>query len=251
MAMQALGLFLLELATGTSLLLLFFPHRVIGKGFFALHGFIALLALLLAALVAPAGLPRPLAAAGLAALALYTLFGRMGLQAKFLPALGIAAAAEVIGLHGACRALAPEGAGWIFAGALLGALLLGSVLLTMNLGHWYLVSRSLPLSLLSRAAAVYSALAAARGIYLGMVAAWPPSPDGWEALTSLDREGLFFLFRVLWGVCGPIALSYYVFRTARIKSNQAATGLLYVALIFVLIGEILSAYLTVATRFPA
>ena len=34
------------------------------------------------------------------------------------------------------------------------------------------------------------------------------------------------------------------------KSNQAATGLLYVALVFVLIGELLSSYLTVATGIP-
>jgi hypothetical protein len=35
------------------------------------------------------------------------------------------------------------------------------------------------------------------------------------------------------------------------RSNQAATGLLYVALIFVLVGELLASYLTVLTRFPA
>jgi hypothetical protein len=35
------------------------------------------------------------------------------------------------------------------------------------------------------------------------------------------------------------------------RSNQAATGLLYVALVFVLIGELLASYLTVATGFPA
>lgn len=251
MALNALGLFLLELAAGISLLLLFFPHRVIGKGFFALHGFIAFLGLLLAAAVRPSGLSRPVAGAALAALALYTLFSRIGRQSPARPLLAAGAAGEVVLLRGVCGALGPIGSRWIFAGALLGALLFGIVLLTMNLGHWYLVSRSLPLELLFRAAVAYVVLSAARGAYLGVVAAWPPNPEGWAALTSLDREALFFLFRILWGICGPLALSYYIFRTAKIKSNQAATGLLYVALIFVLIGEILSSYLTVATRFPA
>ena len=53
------------------------------------------------------------------------------------------------------------------------------------------------------------------------------------------------------GLLGPLALSYFIWRTAEMKSNQAATGLLYVALVFVLIGELLSSYLTVATGFPA
>lgn len=251
MALHALGLFLLEIAAGTSLLLPFFPHRVLGKGFFALHGFIAFLGLLLAAAIRPAGLSPSLAAAALAALAAYTLFARVGRQREVLPLLALAAGAEVLLLHRVCGRLATIGGSWIFAGSLLGALLFGIVLLTMNLGHWYLVSRSLPLALLFRAAMAYVVFSAARGAYLGLVSAWPPNPEGWEALTSLDREALFFLFRVLWGICGPIALSYYVFRTAKIKSNQAATGLLYVALVFVLIGEILSSYLTVVTRFPA
>ncbi len=251
MALHALGLFLLELAAGTSLLLLFFPHGVIGRGFFALHGFLAFLGLLLAALVAPAGFSRPLGIASLALLGLYTLFCRVGAQRRVWPLLAAAGACQLLLLRGVCAALGPGGSTWIFAGAALGALLFGSVLVTMNLGHWYLVSRSLPLALLFRAAVAYVAFSAARGLYLGAMAAWPPNPQGWEALTSLDREGLFFLFRALWGILGPVALSYYIFRTAKIKSNQAATGLLYVALIFVLIGEILAAYLTVATRFPA
>jgi hypothetical protein len=71
------------------------------------------------------------------------------------------------------------------------------------------------------------------------------------ALFSLERDALFFLFRVLWGILGPLALAYFVWRTAELRSNQAATGLLYVALVFVLIGELLSSYLTVATGFPA
>jgi len=78
-----------------------------------------------------------------------------------------------------------------------------------------------------------------------------PRPEGLEALLSLDRDALFFLFRVVWGLVGPLALSYFVWRTAEMKSNQAATGLLYVALVFVLIGELLSSYLTIATGFPA
>jgi hypothetical protein len=154
-------------------------------------------------------------------------------------------------LYRVSAAAAPAAAGWVFAGSLLGSLLFGSVLLTMNLGHWYLVARSLPTRLLFAAACGYTALAAGRALYLGLVALVVPNRDGWEALTSLDRDLLFFLFRILWGIVGPVALSYFVFQTSKMRSNQAATGLLYVALIFVLIGELLASYLTVLTRFPA
>ena len=78
-----------------------------------------------------------------------------------------------------------------------------------------------------------------------------PASEGLHTLLSLEKDALFFLFRVLWGIVGPLALSYFIWRTAEMKSNQAATGLLYVALVFVLIGELLSSYLTVATGFPA
>ena len=134
---------------------------------------------------------------------------------------------------------------------MVGSLLLGSVVLTMNLGHWYLVSRSLPMELLFRAAVGYGIASAARTAMLILVAVAFRSTAGWETLTSADRDGLFFLFRVLWGIAGPLAMSYFIFQTSRMRSNQAATGLLYVALIFVLVGELLSAYLTVRVGFPA
>ena len=52
-------------------------------------------------------------------------------------------------------------------GSILGGLFLGAVLLTMNLGHWYLVSRSLPFRLLARGALLFAVLAAARTLLLG------------------------------------------------------------------------------------
>jgi hypothetical protein len=137
------------------------------------------------------------------------------------------------------------------AGAAAGGLFFGAVLLTMNLGHWYLVSRSLPFQLLARGALLFAALAAARTVLLAAAVALDRSRDGLSALLSLEQDGLFFFFRVMWGILGPLALSYFVWKTADMRSNQAATGLLYVALVFVLVGELLSSYLTVATGFPA
>jgi hypothetical protein len=247
----ALALFLVESAAGTAFLLLFFPPKTLGKGFFSLHGAIALVLAVLGLLLHPAGLPlaAAVAAAGLAGA--YTAMAHAGRPLAARPLL--LAAALAAGYAGARLSLvAPRTSGdaWTAVSAAVGGLFFGAVLLTMNLGHWYLVSRSLPFQLLARGAALFAGLAVLRGVLLAAAVAANPQPAGLEALLSLDRDALFFLFRIVWGIAGPIALSWFIWRTAEMKSNQAATGLLYVALVFVLIGELLASYLTVATGFP-
>jgi hypothetical protein len=248
----ALGLFLLESAAGTAFLLLLFPPRTLGKGFFSLHGAIAFILIVLAILLAPAGLP-PLAAAAAVVLAGgYAVIAHRGGASGARPLLAaVAASAGFAAARVALLAPRDSGSAWTAVSAAIGGLFLGAVLLTMNLGHWYLVSRSLPFQLLARGAALFAGLAVLRGTLLAAAVAANPRPDGLEALLSLDRDALFFLFRIVWGIVGPIALSWFIWRTAEMKSNQAATGLLYVALVFVLIGELLASYLTVATGFPA
>jgi len=252
MALAGLALFLLEAGMGTAFLLLFFPPRTLGKGFFALHGILAAAFLAGAWLAKPAGYPSALSFAPAALLFVYTALAWADRAASARPVLALGAAAAGWALVGvASSAPRPHGDAWTIAGAFLGGLFLGAVVLTMNLGHWYLVSRSLPFRLLARGALLFGALAAARTALLGAAFAADPNPAGLSSLLSLERDALFFLFRVTWGIVGPLALSYFIWKTADMRSNQAATGLLYVALVFVLIGELLSSYLTVATGFPA
>ncbi|HVE65840.1 MAG TPA: hypothetical protein VNC59_04605 [Thermoanaerobaculia bacterium] len=252
MTRAGLGLFLLESGAGTAILLLFFPPETLGKGFFSLHAAIAAVFVGLALLLRPTGLSLAVGGASAAVIGAYAVVSQGGRPGPARPllllgAVGAAWSAAQVAL------LAPRGTGgpWTVAGGLLGGLFFGAVLLTMNLGHWYLVSRSLPFRLLARGATLFAALAAARALFLGLALVVNPRPEGLAALLSLDRDALFFLFRVLGGVVGPLALSYFIWHTAQMRSNQAATGLLYVALLFVLIGELLASYLTVATGFPA
>jgi len=248
----ALGLFLLESGAGTAILLLFFPSRTLGKGFFSLHAAIACVLIGLALLLHPIGVPVVVGSATAALVGAYALVAQAGRAepARPLLLLGAAGAAWAAAQVALLAPRGPGGGPWTVASGLLGGLFFGAVLLTMNLGHWYLVSRSLPFQLLARGATLFAGLAAARVALLGAALAVNPRPEGLEALLSLDRDALFFLFRVLWGLVGPLALSYFIWHTAQMRSNQAATGLLYVALVFVLIGELLASYLTVATGFP-
>lgn len=251
MTRAALALFLLESAGGTALLLLFFPPKTLGKGFFSLHGAIAFVLIALALALRPAGLPAVAGAAAALLTAAYVLLARADRASAARPLLVAAAAAAG---YAAARVaiVAPRypGSAWTVVSAAVGGLFFAAVVLTMNLGHWYLVSRSLPFQLLARGAALFAGLAILRGALLVVAVVANPRPEGLEALLSLDRDALFFLFRVVWGIVGPLALSWFIWRTAEMKSNQAATGLLYVALVFVLIGELLASYLTVATGFP-
>ncbi len=145
---------------------------------------------------------------------------------------------------------------WLAAGLVLGALLFGCVIWAMNLGHWYLVSKSLPFGLLVRATQAFALLALARTalalVALGFLARTSRGEAG-DALADLVdpmRDGFFFWSRVLWGFAAPLLLAPFVVKTARMRSNQAATGLLYVAVVFVLVGELLAAYLTLRSGLP-
>ena len=251
MTRAALALFLLESAAGTTFLLLFFPPATLGKGFFSLHGAIALLLIVMAIPLGAPGLSIPAATAAAVLTALYSALAHAGRASAARPLLAAAAACSGFAAT-RIALLAPRSSGdaWTAVSAALGGLFLASVVLTMNLGHWYLVSRSLPFQLLARGAVLFAGLAVGRALLLAASVAANPRPEGLDALLSLDRDALFFLFRILWGIVGPIALSWFIWRTAEMKSNQAATGLLYVALVFVLIGELLASYLTVATGFP-
>ena len=148
------------------------------------------------------------------------------------------------------------GAGWLAAGLVLGALLFGGVIWAMNLGHWYLVSKSLPFGLLVRATEVFALLALARTVLALVALGWlartsrGPAGDALADLVDPMRDGFFFGSRILWGLVAPLVLAPFVVKTARMRSNQAATGLLYVGVVFVLVGELLAAYLTLRSGLP-
>jgi len=52
------------------------------------------------------------------------------------------------------------------------------------------------------------------------------------------------------GVLAPLGLTWMTWKTVEIRSIQSATGILYAAVVFVLFGEVISAYLSLATGQP-
>jgi hypothetical protein len=144
------------------------------------------------------------------------------------------------------------------ASFLSSAALLGSTCTAMILGHWYLVIPSLEVRHLQAIVKVHMASLAVRIAVVGAavfagLALWEAGPAAGVGsfrryITSLD--GIFFWQRVLFGLAGPAVLSYLTWETARIRSTQSATGILYVDFFTVVVGEVLAKYLVLATRVP-
>lgn len=147
--------------------------------------------------------------------------------------------AAVLAYHAAVR---PPHIAWSVAGALASIALLGSVNLAMLLGHWYLVVRGMAIDPLKRLTIATLAAAIAKVLLVVVVigAAWPP---------PVLRD-IFFWMRAGWGLLGPLALFPMVWGTVKIRSTMAATGILYVDVVAVVIGEVLGGWLSAIAHLP-
>jgi hypothetical protein len=162
---------------------------------------------------------------------------------------GIAAA--VMHSHGAVHGEHISGAALTAASALTSVALLGTTCTAMVLGHWYLVIPSMQVGHLQRMTGIHIATLVARVIVVVAVLAvtvGAPLATGRSLrgyVTSID--GVFFWQRVLFGLAGPALLGYLTWETAKIRSTQSATGILYVDFFTVVVGEVLANYVLLST----
>jgi protein NrfD len=133
--------------------------------------------------------------------------------------------------------------------------LLGGASTAMILGHWYLIIPSMQVSHLQSMVKVHIASMVVRIVVvvaavLVAIETWQPGlgPNFLTYISSVN--GIFFWQRVLFGLGGPALLSYLTWETAKIRSTQSATGILYVDFFTVVVGEVLAKYLLLATRVP-
>jgi hypothetical protein len=130
------------------------------------------------------------------------------------------------------------------------ALLLGGAAAAMTLGHYYLVIVDLPIAALRRLTVFLLAALVARALLVGILLAGPMRVALEDALLVAgghwSPDGIFVWMRVLFGIVGPLSLSYFIWKTVEIRSTQSATGILYVQFFLVLAGELLAQHLRVA-----
>jgi hypothetical protein len=163
----------------------------------------------------------------------------------------VAPAVELGALGAAVVTLAAGALGW--GGGAVGAIALlvelavlfaatGGVFAAMILGHWYLVTPKLPeapLILLARL--LFAVIAVQVGLFVAWVAtgAGPARAAPFSALTG--PWALFVWLRLIVGLIFPLVVSWAAIQTARTRSMESATGLLYINVGTIAAGTILAA----------
>jgi hypothetical protein len=265
-------LFLLATSLGSLSTLYWIPEEDLGRGYFQMNALVVLGLLSLAAAVVALHPFHPFGdepAAGVTALAASLVGGFLYHAAIWrerwdlcrwpltLSAAGCAVALLLAGpqLIPSLTPL-PHRAALLMAGLLASALLLGWSLVTMLLGHWYLVAPKLTFRHLTVFCRALLAMVALRLLAVGasLVAASGVGelvePHPLRVLAGFEGQGIFFWFRLLWGLAVPLALAAMALHCARQRSNQSATGILYVLVVGAFIGEITGFYLSVTPGVP-
>lgn len=238
--------FLLALALGTACFSWIADPKLTGAGFMRLivgHGAI-FLGLMIVVNILLAGLPHLLWLS-------FQLFGLLvlGLQWKFHPdqrsrwmwALYVLQLFATFALY---VGFADRGDGEL-AFFVSSALFLGITHYAMLLGHYYLVVPKLTEKPLLTCMKIFWSLLGLKMLFSAYYT--------WQALPFLEEgtmlgDGYLFNWLVismrwLWGYGALTVLSYFAWRLCRMRSIQSATGVLYIMVFFVFVGELLSAYL--------
>jgi hypothetical protein len=122
-------------------------------------------------------------------------------------------------------------------------LLLGSTMAAMFLGHWYLNTPTMELAPLLRLMQLMGAAVIARSIVCAVGLA-----------LQIEQFGVpppaFVALRWLSGLFGAFGLTIMAWKTVKIPNTQSATGILYVGVIAVFLGELTSQLLSAHTLFP-
>jgi len=268
-----LHLFLTQLATGSILILLLVPPRAAGRGFFryTVAQSCAILVLGLAVSPPPAAstLPGGLLVAGAGLLmAAAGLFHLRRLNAG-LGLMILSLGPLVVGVISEAMSMIPSGDSSLLSralyplDALTAGLAPGSALIAMILGHYYLNVPGLAIGHLQRLTLAFATAVVFRLVVVGVSLA----RHGGELLPLfgllLDTERaatvssrldpfviVFVILHILFGLLAPGILALMSWRTALIASTQSATGILYVAVVLDLVGELASRYLLVLTGLP-
>ena len=119
---------------------------------------------------------------------------------------------------------------------------IGGVFAAMILGHWYLVTPKLPEAPLILLARVLLAVVAIQVILFWAWTATGAGPAGGAPFAALVGPwALFVWLRLIVGLVFPLIVSWASVQTARSRSMESATGLLYINVGSIAAGTILAA----------
>jgi len=241
--MGLLAQFLLRLSFGLAVGMAVTSPKLVSSGYFRNHLYVTLGLSTLAALVAMGISPLLASLAATAAVLSYVGSVCWLYEAK-------RAGVVMLWLVAACSLIAAwtgEGPGLLLAVSVVtSGLVLGLTMAAMLLGHWYLNSPGMELEPLRRllkliAVAVGAQIAVSTVGLIGHLRTVDGVSVSWL---------LFVLLRWSFGLVGVLALVWMAWQTLKIPNTQSATGILYVAVIGVFVGELTSLLLSAESVFP-
>jgi hypothetical protein len=155
--------------------------------------------------------------------------------------------APVAALSGNAVAVIPAGApqSLRYVHAVTGSLLLGTTMAAMLLGHWYLNAPGMELAPLRKLLTAMATAVAIHSLACGLGL-------GLEASSQIlsTQDWLFLVLRWSFGLAGVAVLIGLAWQTLAIPNTQSATGILYVAVMGVFVGETMSLLLSAESVFP-
>jgi hypothetical protein len=245
-----LGIFALRLACGMIGCLLLLSPAQVNPRFYRTH-FLTALGLAAVALIFLWDNLDPWLGSFLGASLGLALLGSMAWMLEGAPAgrtlIVLAATALALALGFADAALAGQSdLGWRLADDYSSAALLGAATTAMLIGHSYLIAPAMSLTPLLRLLGALFVCTVLRMALAG-VGVWYWTADA--ALANLETA-LWLVPRWGLGFIGPLALGWMALETAKIRSTQSATGILYVVVIFCFLGELTSQLLASKSGLP-
>ncbi len=137
-----------------------------------------------------------------------------------------------------------------FISSVLGTFTLSSVVFCMILGHWYLNIPHLPVNLIKNAVKFLNLLLFSR-LFFNIIIIYFTKIDSniYGQISFIDYllsfEGIILWLGILFGIVGAIIINILTIQTIKLQAIQSATGLLYVNLVMILIGEMVFKYFMV------
>jgi hypothetical protein len=253
--------FLHQIAIGGMVALLLIPYRSISRQFFRICGLIVLLleGLALWRSGGQEGIAGWSTAAFIILLSAFTL-------AWFIPGspgAGVLHGAVIVA--GVALLVADvlqypiAGAGSLgiaigTANAVTSALLLGTALMGLLLGHRYLNEPQLPVALIRRLSNVFCVALLIQGalpaLFTVLVYAFGQSDVTGEWVRLLGEHWILVFGRMLVGIGASLAVALVILNCLRLPNVQAATGFYYIAVLTVFLGEFLGRYLLAFASLP-
>jgi hypothetical protein len=231
---DAIALFAIRLICGMNVMLCLMPRKDVATAFFRIMMLVTLGLAVLLALVAPS---EVWVGVGLGILAFlgsnFWLLERRSAGTAAIVLVALVAVVELGRLSVASPALDTAGKMALsLASGMAAAGTLGAAMTGMLLGHRYLTAPGMPLAPLLRLNAMLAIAVLGRLIVSGCGLA--------SGYTDLNDSSYWIWLALRWlaGIAGPALAWWMVVRILKYRNTQAATGVLFVAVILTFIGEL-------------